>query len=147
MPAEAIREIAAIVGLVFAIVVFADADPGGIPGPGEHHGHGDEGVPVAVGEAGLDYFYDHEQVYIGTEKLEKDFSNTFTGAAVETVEFSDLDDRNAEVRYDFRATIPRRAQESQGGLVLPISLYPHELAQAYDIIDAALDLADKGVRT
>lgn len=38
--------LAAIIGLVFAILMFADADPGGIPGPGEHHDHGDEGVPA-----------------------------------------------------------------------------------------------------
>lgn len=38
--------LAAVVGLVLAIALFADADPGGIPGPGEHHGHGDEPTPV-----------------------------------------------------------------------------------------------------
>lgn len=31
--------LAAIVGLVFAIAMFADADPGGIPGPDDHHDH------------------------------------------------------------------------------------------------------------
>ncbi len=38
--------LAAVAGLVMAIALFADADPGGIPGPGEHHGHGDEPTPV-----------------------------------------------------------------------------------------------------
>lgn len=34
--------LAAIAGLVLAVIMFADGDPGGIPGPGDHHG--DEGV-------------------------------------------------------------------------------------------------------
>ena len=35
-----------VLALVAAIAMFADADPGGIPGPGEHHHHGDEQLPA-----------------------------------------------------------------------------------------------------
>ncbi|MBN2360652.1 MAG: DUF3857 domain-containing protein [Deltaproteobacteria bacterium] len=65
------------------------------------------------------------------ELLEKEFSRTFAGARLERVEFSDLAELDAEVWYRFDAQIPKRAQLSGDGLVLPLSLYPHELTAAY----------------
>jgi len=65
------------------------------------------------------------------ELMEKDFSRTFAGARVERVEFADLADLSAEVWYRFAAQVPRRAQVTNDGLVLPLSLYPHELTGGY----------------
>ncbi|MFH1808903.1 MAG: DUF3857 domain-containing protein [Pseudomonadota bacterium] len=65
------------------------------------------------------------------EHLEREVSEGFAGAVVHAVEFSDLDDLNAEVWYRFEASLPARAQPVDGGWRLPISLYPHGLASAY----------------
>jgi hypothetical protein len=65
------------------------------------------------------------------ELLEKDFSKSFSGAKVESVKFSPLDDLAVDVWYQFSSTLPQWGQSKGQHTIVPISLYPQELARAY----------------
>lgn len=66
------------------------------------------------------------------ETLERQLSTGVAGVAVSAVEFSDLGLDQEETRYHFQAVMPRRADVDVGGtLVMPLSLYPHDLAGNY----------------
>ncbi|HEY1100872.1 MAG TPA: DUF3857 domain-containing protein [Myxococcota bacterium] len=64
--------------------------------------------------------------------LERELAGAIPGVAVARVDVGDLSLGNPETRYTFAATLPRRAVvESDGSLVMPVSLYPHDVAGNY----------------
>jgi hypothetical protein len=64
--------------------------------------------------------------------LERELAQGIPGAQVTGIEVGDLALRQETVSYQFQALLPRRADVSVDGvLVLPISLYPHDLAGNY----------------
>jgi transglutaminase-like putative cysteine protease len=66
------------------------------------------------------------------ETLERQLSSYIAGAAVTAVDMSPLGLEEEETHYRFQATLPKRAGvESDGTLVMPLSLYPHDLAGNY----------------
>ncbi len=66
------------------------------------------------------------------ETLERQLSSSIAGAAVAAIDVSSLALDEEETRYRFQAVLPKRAGiEADGTLVMPLSLYPHDLAGNY----------------
>ncbi|MDP2339754.1 MAG: DUF3857 and transglutaminase domain-containing protein [Deltaproteobacteria bacterium] len=66
------------------------------------------------------------------ETLERQLSSYIAGAAVAAIDVGSLGLDEEETHYRFQATLPKRAGvESDGTLVMPLSLYPHDLAGNY----------------
>lgn len=65
------------------------------------------------------------------ENVERELSQAVSGASVAEVYDVDLDLTSTEARYSFRGRLPRYARPVPQGLALPLSLYPHALAQTY----------------
>jgi hypothetical protein len=66
------------------------------------------------------------------QTLERELAQGIPGAQVTAIEVSDLSLARDVVGYRFQATLPRRADvAADGSLVLPVSLYPHDLVGSY----------------
>ncbi len=65
------------------------------------------------------------------EKLEAELSNVAPGAQVRAVSDVQTSLEDDVVSYRFDGRIPRFARPSPGGFILPLSLYPHQLAKRY----------------
>jgi hypothetical protein len=66
------------------------------------------------------------------EQLERQLGSILPGARVDEVTVTDLSLATEELGYDFTGVLPERAQpDGAGGMVLPISLYPHALVASY----------------
>lgn len=66
------------------------------------------------------------------EDIERTLSAVLPGTSVTRVDVTDLSLTASTLGYDFEATVPNRAVvSSDGGMVMPISLYPHGLARSY----------------
>lgn len=65
------------------------------------------------------------------ETVERELSQAVAGASVAEVYDVDFDLTSEGASYSFRGRLPRYARPVPQGLALPLSLYPHELAQTY----------------
>lgn len=65
------------------------------------------------------------------QTLERELAQGIPGAQVTRIEVSDLALARAEVGYRFRGLLPQRADVDGDTLILPVSLYPHDLAGNY----------------
>jgi hypothetical protein len=66
------------------------------------------------------------------ERLERSLATVLPGVSLLSLEVSDLSLSTEEVGYRMSAVLPGRAtRESDGALVMPLSLYPHDLVQSY----------------
>ncbi|MCC7384102.1 MAG: DUF3857 domain-containing protein [Deltaproteobacteria bacterium] len=65
------------------------------------------------------------------QQVEKSLSQVAPGAEVGEVEFSDLSDLEKAPSYHYRARLPRYAQVAGARLILPLTLFPHQVANAY----------------
>jgi hypothetical protein len=66
------------------------------------------------------------------QTLERDLAQGIPGAQVTAIEVGDLSLARDVVGYRFQALLPRRADVGvDGSLVLPVSLYPHDLVGSY----------------
>jgi transglutaminase-like putative cysteine protease len=64
--------------------------------------------------------------------LERDLAQGIPGVQVTSVEATDLSLSTTELGYRFSAVFPKRAVvEAEGSLVMPLSLYPHDVAGNY----------------
>jgi len=63
--------------------------------------------------------------------MEKDLSQLYPGAQVETAKVSDPADLDAPLTYQFSGVIPAFGAPEAGGLTVPITLYPHGLEREY----------------
>ena len=64
--------------------------------------------------------------------LERELAQAIPGVEVKRVDVGSLALATEEIRYSFAAVLPKRAVvESDGSLVLPVSLYPHDVAGNY----------------
>jgi tetratricopeptide (TPR) repeat protein len=64
--------------------------------------------------------------------LERELSSSIPGTQVTDIDVMDLSLEATEVGYRFEAVLPRRATvEEDGSLVMPLSLYPHDLTGNY----------------
>jgi len=66
------------------------------------------------------------------QTLERELAQGIPGAQVTAIDVTDLALGREVVGYRFQATLPRRADvPGDGSLVLPVSLYPHDLVGSY----------------
>jgi hypothetical protein len=66
------------------------------------------------------------------ERLEASLASVLPGVSLLSLEVSDLSLSSEEVGYRMSAVLPGRAtRERDGALVMPLSLYPHDLVQSY----------------
>jgi hypothetical protein len=64
--------------------------------------------------------------------LERQLARSIPGAQVEDVAVSSLGLDVEEIQYRFRGRLPARAaRQADGSLVMPVSLYPHDLVGTY----------------
>ncbi len=64
--------------------------------------------------------------------LERELSQSIPGVQVKSIDVGDLSLATEEIRYGFSAVLPRRAVvEADGSLIMPVSLYPHDVAGNY----------------
>ncbi|MBI5498032.1 MAG: DUF3857 domain-containing protein [Deltaproteobacteria bacterium] len=63
--------------------------------------------------------------------LEKDLSQVYPGARIVEASFSDSADLDAPVVYRFRAELPSFGSVEGGELVVPVTLYPHQVERTY----------------
>jgi hypothetical protein len=64
-------------------------------------------------------------------QLEKTLNQVFPGARVNKLEFSDLSNLEAPVSYTYSANIARYGIAEGSRMVLPLTLFPHQVANAY----------------
>ncbi|MEW5848703.1 MAG: DUF3857 domain-containing protein [Myxococcota bacterium] len=67
-------------------------------------------------------------------RLERELSGIYPGTRVGQVEFSDMANLDAPVAYRFDAEIPAFGGSDGEAMLLPITLYPHQLEQEYGSI-------------
>jgi cellulose synthase operon protein C len=65
------------------------------------------------------------------ENLQRDLVEIMPGIEISTLNVGDLSLSNEELTYSFEARVPHRAMQEGADLILPISLYPHQLAKEY----------------
>lgn len=63
--------------------------------------------------------------------LERQLGQILAGAKITSLDFSDLSDIEAPVKYDYSFTVPNYGRVDQGRLLLPVALYQHQVATAY----------------
>jgi cellulose synthase operon protein C len=74
---------------------------------------------------------EYEEPRTRIQLVEKSISQVAPGAQVTGVEFSDLSDLDRAPSYRYGAVLPRYASVAQGRIILPLTLFPHQVTSAY----------------
>jgi len=84
---------------------------------------------------------EHSEPRTRKEHVERALSQIAPGAAVDEVDFSDLDDLEAPPSYRYKATLPRYADAMGDKMIVPLTLFPHQVTEAYgDLGERKTDL-------
>jgi cellulose synthase operon protein C len=90
-----------------------------------------KGVERFFGARASNLRQEFEEVELRKRRLEDQLGEIFTGVRVEKLKFSELDDLEAPVEYQYTARIPRYGTLEQNQITMPVTLFQHQVASAY----------------